>query len=167
MISDYYTKSQIDSNIYTKTQTDSTFYNKTQIDSKFSQYTDYSTAEKVVGKWIDGKPVYSKSFEYSIPALGTGASDYSVPGSVIQNIKRVVKIEYSLHDNSNYSWGTGGSTTYQTNAWQHFTFWYGFPNRPDGKVGIWFAVNNNNNTSFMVSGNVTFVVMIYYTKTTD
>lgn len=32
-----------------------------------SEWHEYSTEEKVVGKWIDGKPLYEKTINYTTP----------------------------------------------------------------------------------------------------
>ncbi len=32
-------------------------------------YVEYSTSEKIVGKWIDGKPLYEKSFTATTPNI--------------------------------------------------------------------------------------------------
>lgn len=43
---------------------------------------EYSTEEKVVGKWIDGKPIYEKTFE-----IGTKSSNYTF---TIENLDKII-----------------------------------------------------------------------------
>lgn len=37
-----------------------------KLTTEFGKITDYSTTEKVVGKWIDGKPIYQKTFNFNV-----------------------------------------------------------------------------------------------------
>lgn len=47
-----------------------------------SQLHEYSTEEKVVGKWIDGKPIYEKTFE-----IGAKSSNYTF---TIENLDKII-----------------------------------------------------------------------------
>ena len=51
--------------------------------------TEYSTEEKVVGKWIDGKPVYRKVLSATLPS----ATGNSVASLTSLNIGSLVRIE--------------------------------------------------------------------------
>lgn len=49
----------------------------------------YSTEEQVVGKWIDGKPLYQKTLEFTTPSTATDTTVLTVTNSesiAIQNI---------------------------------------------------------------------------------
>lgn len=59
-------------------------------------YHEYSTAEHIVGTWIDGSPVYEKTIYY---AGGVQASSIIVAHG-ISNFGRVVSIEGSISDNN-------------------------------------------------------------------
>ena len=61
---------------------------------------EYSTTEKVIGTWIDGKPVYRKVVE--IGALGNNGTK-TVPHG-ISNLKQVVHTEYNWVDSGTYWW---------------------------------------------------------------
>lgn len=52
---------------------------------------NYSTDEQIVGKWIDGKPLYRKVISHTI----TGNTQEHEPHN-ISNIERAISIEYSL-----------------------------------------------------------------------
>ena len=55
---------------------------------------NYSTAEQVIGTWIDGKPLYQKTIDFGVMPSNTTKS----VAHGISNIKRVVSIEgYSFN----------------------------------------------------------------------
>lgn len=56
----------------------------------------YSTDEHIVGTWIDGKPVYEKTFIYDNVNISSGQT-YSAG---LANIKRLIKIEGTIHENA-------------------------------------------------------------------
>ena len=61
---------------------------------------EYSTDEKIIGKWIDGKPVYQKTIEL-IPTNTTAST--STPHN-ITNLKKVIKLDGMWYaDNVGYS----------------------------------------------------------------
>ena len=43
---------------------------------------EYSTEEKIIGKWIDGKPIYEKTFE-----IGSKSSNYTF---TIENLDKII-----------------------------------------------------------------------------
>ena len=45
--------------------------------NKFSKGDLYSTDEKMIGQWIDGKPLYQKVINFTTPPSGTGVIDAS------------------------------------------------------------------------------------------
>ena len=57
----------------------------------------YSTEEQVIGKWIDGKPLYRKIISHTI----TGSSQEQEPHN-ISNIDRVISIKNSLINQYEY-----------------------------------------------------------------
>lgn len=78
---------------------------KEYVDTKTQEakeYTDekliYSTDEKVVGTWIDGKPIYRKTYDVgNLP--NTSAKDINYN---INNLKRVISIKGNATDGINY-----------------------------------------------------------------
>ena len=109
---------------------------------KSSTYDTYSTNETVVGKWLDGKPLYRKIYETVMPAKGN--------------------VKYIDSGLSNYSYC-------KINAWM---VWAGISGEPvDGFNGtaVWFdssriGLRNNNREDY---ANRTVYIQLEYTKTTD
>lgn len=56
--------------------------------------TDYSTTEKIVGTWIDGKPIYQKTFNIG---NGNNSTKYITHG--ISNLGRVINITANAMNN--------------------------------------------------------------------
>lgn len=64
------------------------------------RFEEYSTTEQVIGKWLDGKPIYRKVIQYSARIL-TGL--VSIPHN-INNLKLVTNIQaVTLYDNKTYT----------------------------------------------------------------
>lgn len=62
-----------------------------------SEWHEYSTNEKIVGKWIDGKPLYEKTFSTtSLPSTGTR---FELADLSSLNIDKVVHAEGMLIHN--------------------------------------------------------------------
>ena len=55
----------------------------------------YSENEREIGVWIDGKPLYQKTFELTIPD-GSGAYEHEFTEAAIPNLDKAVKTSYSL-----------------------------------------------------------------------
>lgn len=55
---------------YTKTTDAANSFN-------YADENDYSTSEKIVGTWIDGKPIYQKTFTATMPTCSTEGTDVS------------------------------------------------------------------------------------------
>lgn len=71
----------------------------------------YSTEEKVVGTWIDGKPIYRKVFDYSNELWSSGNKDIS--NLNIEQITSSYFIGCDNADGSGHQWaqGTIGNST--------------------------------------------------------
>ena len=121
---------------------------------------DYSTTEKIVGTWTDGKPIYQKTLSGTIPTpsvdFGNVALDYIDVSSL--NIDTITKMENTSISSTLSIVCSGVYTT---------------RNGVDGTVGItsvFYQPNNNrlaisnNRTAF---GGMTMKTTIQYTKTTD
>lgn len=106
---------------------------------------NYSTTEKVVGTWIDGKPLYRKVVNLgALPDNNTKSIAHS-----IQNLKRVVKLEGFAGSSVN----KGGIT---------------LPHATNTPVALYVddtnvSVKTSNNTSAYTEA----YAFVYYTKTTD
>ena len=122
---------------YTKT-TDTTTTKKVP----FEPLVEYSTDEKMIGYWIDGKPLYRKT-------VTTVVVNGSISGTSIENIEHCKSIQWSFKNTNNH--GVTGSPTYNG-----ANMYYDYPNliiRGEG-FAAW-AINQ------------VVHIIIEYTKTTD
>lgn len=113
---------------------------------------EYSTEEKIVGKWIDGKPVYRKVFT---------ANSYSEQISTgITNLETMVRMDILISQNSNGDWrnipwlfNNGSSIGDQS--------WAG---------GVFYKMENNR-LFFQMGSSLRnlkrIIAILEYTKTTD
>lgn len=118
---------------------------KMMVDRDTANTIDYSTTEQDTGrKWIDGKPIYRKTY------VKTAMGEY--PNELPANLETMVNVESALKY-------TGEATIitpiYSTGSSDYF--------------GAYF--NNNTlmlrDTHTSTATGVTIIVSIYYTKTTD
>ena len=112
----------------------------------------YSTSEKVIGTWIDGKPLY----EITVPKTNIAiASDNQIPHGV-SNIKFCVRLFVDMYDSSDgRSWNTEACAA-ANNSGQVIGFRF-YP--------AYILVSGNNN--FVASEYRTWYFTLQYTKTTD
>lgn len=118
-----------------------------EVNSNDIRRSTYTTSEQVIGKWIDGKPVYRKVLN-----IGTPSSQRTYPTHGISNLENVIKLYGFCY--------TDGSTrqiipmTY-TN-WEIFAY------------DITDTVFTLNFSANQWSANPTNVYVVFeYTKTTD
>ena len=104
---------------------------------------EYSTDEKIIGKWIDGKPLYQKTFQFDNMIIdGTQQNFGSLSGLNIGSYAEVVR-----------------STLNEDNYWTN-----------PGILCVWVRVPQNNFGVRMVDGisrHGSLYFTIQYTKTTD
>jgi hypothetical protein len=87
--------------------------------------TDYSTTEKIVGTWIDSKPIYQKTIPITIPTCTTDGTEVSASFAIGASIDTVVDVNAWFVNGAKVSsifTVTGASTKYvrilvQTNAY--------------------------------------------------
>jgi hypothetical protein len=121
---------------------------------------DYSTTEKVVGTWIDGKPLYQRTIVTTLPTVAT---DYVVAHKDINvasyNVDTAVSLG-GMFDNGNVYINIGvgiGSITFDASAYVGGTsIWY---NKSDANINI-----EHNRTGW--SGRNCYITF-QYTKSTD
>lgn len=113
--------------------------------NKFSKGDLYSTDEKMIGQWIDGKPLYQKVISFQITQTGNTQYPHG-----IANIENVVRTDMYLNDGfgGTYTMGNISNGTYQLNGYA-------------GKTTVEF---NLVNSAFVGKYATAF---IQYTKTTD
>lgn len=117
----------------------------------FSKGDLYSTSEKIIGCWTDGRPLYQKTISFTIPARNVEKKIWST-----SNISLKSSEAYLTLDGNNIPYPFFGTTAsgYSLNISEYI---FG---RSDG-----IYVNNNCTTS-VVDG-CTAYATIRYTKTTD
>ena len=73
--------------------------------------TDYSTTEKIVGTWIDGKPIYQKTFNnIPFPAnITDGTAKYRATAHGIANIENIISVKRCSNSNFPEVWGIDGT----------------------------------------------------------
>ena len=132
----------IDENVGDLTQLNTT--NKSSMVNSINEVNnkfDYSTEEQVIGKWIDGKPLYRKIVSGAVPQ----SDYYPTVATGITNLDKVVSISLCL--------------AYGDNR-QYFS---------SVKYNNYYLSKENNNEITIVApvidGDAIFT--IYYTKTTD
>lgn len=117
---------------------------------------DYSTEEKVVGTWIDGRPVYQKTFEFGQLGNVSTWTDFGAQ-DIGASVDKVIASWGILFTNS----GTCGQIPYAA-----------------GSSGVFINHGLNSNTgalknkvSLCYNGSFTWITKSYatiqYTKTTD
>lgn len=128
--------------IYIKATSGLTENQQENVLNTINENNSYSTEEHPTGaKWIDGKPIYRKTFE------GTASDGTSAPIN-INNLDKII----------NYD----GVITYSGNQYLKI-------NNPDDS-GYWSRVHiNGTNFIFIIKGFgvVTYRIFVEYTKTTD
>lgn len=114
--------------------------------------TDYSTTEKIIGTWIDGKPIYQKTIS------GTGSADISLGTDVNLGIDlRGFFVETS-----------GSSSTGTVNCIPIY-----FSDTGSSNISAYFRKQNGTNETVIrfanssAYTNLPYYVTIQYTKTTD
>lgn len=100
---------------------------------------EYSTTEKVVGKWIDGKPLYEKAFVFT---TATGLQQWHEVNHNIQNIDKIFVKNGYLFNADDTATAILSIPDYRTQIGANFgvTVWYkNMPTSIEGhnhKVGI-------------------------------
>ena len=105
----------------------------------------YSTEEKVVGEWIDGKPLYRRVF------IGTKGNNTQVNVGSIIDVNDIIKIQGTLGSDDRITQSVGGYMDSRNNS----SFIY---------------FNYANNSITLVSPEIyngKYIITIEYTKTTD
>lgn len=121
------------------------------LNEKITNLTTYSTEEVKTGEtWIDGKPIYKKTIQFTTSAIGKHSIKHN-----ISNLDTIIEGKGSAKDSS------GG--------------FYMFPmSAAVDNVSAWsISIQNVDKTYFYffrgtgVTGTMTSYVTLYYTKTTD
>lgn len=121
------------------------------LNEKITKLTTYSTEEVKTGEtWIDGKPIYKKTIQFTTSAIGKHSIKHN-----ISNLDTIIEGKGSAKDSSGA--------------------FYMFPmSAAVDNVSAWsISIQNVDKTYFYffrgtsVTGTITSYVTLYYTKTTD
>lgn len=115
--------------------------------------TNYSTNEQIVGRWIDGKPLYQKTFKYSSGGGDTSWPTQGVYLTTSNNIKNIISCD------TTFMW---------ENNWQSAPY-YEVENDMDKVFAIVDGTTHNLALFHKIKtvANVDVYVTLQYTKTTD
>ena len=102
---------------------------------------NYSTEEQVIGRWIDGKPVYQKTYDFTVPV--SAESDIII-GDLPKNCDKVIDIRGARYYGEGY-----GTPSYYLDASS-----YAIPYTAKGKLRLLQADQERNS----------FYLTIQYTK---
>lgn len=126
-------------------------YDGTTVPSNWEKVNDYSTEEVKTGEtWIDGKPIYKKTIQFTTSAIGKHSIKHN-----ISNLDTIIEGKGSAKDSSGA--------------------FYMFPmSAAVDNVSAWSISIQNVDKTYMyffrgtnVTGTITSYVTLYYTKTTD
>lgn len=110
----------------------------------------YSTTEKRIGTWIDGKPLYQITYSTTTPStLNTSTELVSLPTNV--NATNVVELKYMFYT----IYDDAMPTSYYYDSNSRCTIWI----RSNRKITCVVSSSNYTNTNLYIT--------IQYTKTTD
>lgn len=123
----------------------------------------YSTTEQIVGKWIDGKPIYQKTYNETITTYIDYGHRRMFLSSAIPNVETMVNcnnVYFDEGDNEWYGSTFTTSSTAQGNILQRNVFAYVNPASHE------LTVRHQSDTSLALTS-VTFICTVQYTKITD
>lgn len=105
--SDVYTKAQVDTALSAKANA-ANVYTKSEVDTALANISDYSSTEKAIGKWTDGKTIYRQvltgTIANNVIDLSVGEKiDTCVNYSLLVNKNGInFKAPYRMEDGANY-----------------------------------------------------------------
>jgi hypothetical protein len=125
--------------------------------------TDYSTDEKVIGTWIDGKPVYQKTYNEKVTTYTDNGYRRMFISSTIPNVETIVNCNNVYLDGS-YNNGWYGSTFASSNTAQGCVLQrnvFAIVNSESHELSVRHQSNAGDGLT-----SVTFLCTVQYTKTT-
>lgn len=119
-----------------------------------TEVVNYSSTEKVIGTWINGKPLYRKVYEFTLTSSGYTFSSYSLG---LSNVDKI-------YINGNSFIQTSNNTFYQLNIGRYQSNTFAYNNEYS-----WFRCNRtdvNYSIGDTLAGGTCYLI-VEYTKTTD
>lgn len=115
-------------------------------------YDNYSTEEQIIGTWIDGKPIYQKSAQVTLPTITYGTWGQVKWDIASLNVNEIISLKYL--------------TRQSTNQWTD-----GFYMDSGGYVLKALYINDTSHIEVIsnngIYSNGKCYITIQYTKTTD
>ena len=118
-------------------------------------FEDYSEEEKIIGRWIDGRPIYRSIIITNLPSTTTDGADSYVDYPFDANIKLVTNIKATYTDNNVNCW-TDSYNQGTANIHLYCSLYYNL-------LGKFIRINN----STVNWNNALAYIVIEYTKYTD
>jgi len=112
----------------------------------------YSTTEKRVGTWIDGKPIYRIVYDLTMTPNSSGYFIYTGDSARIKKIKDIIRYDYFFEDG--YIWGQA--------MFNGMSFRPLYIQREYGGIGFYCSTGNINTFNGKRA-----IIILEYTKTTD
>ena len=129
---------------------------KAEIASTSADYHEYSTEEKIVGKWIDGKTLYEKTIKFNNKNV-TGIENTSELLHGISNIDTAFVYEAYADFGGGENWSTAMNGILAGSTMCYFQW-------KIGSTAIYLVANN---LSFSASTDRSYLFTIRYTKTSS
>lgn len=118
----------------------------------------YSTEEKVIGTWIDGKPLYEQAFSKTLSGSPDSGGDSFIIAENITYIDTLVNMSGTVKKSNFYAF-CSETGLIPTVGWS-----YSFHLKSNGQLVAWTS-NNSSCYSEIAGGKA--VAILQYTKTTD
>lgn len=123
--------------------------------NKFSRGDIYSTTEKMIGQWSDGKPIYQKTFNVTIPTPSSDGTQASVEYNIGASVDTVVSCIGMTKDSTMC---LPIPAYREANRW-----WYAMVWNNSATTANKLVIRNY----YAALGGKTAYVTVQYTKTTD
>lgn len=113
--------------------------------------TDYSTTEKIVGTWIDGKPIYQKTVEFTTPSAASDQPFSYLPTIPFTDMDILIKVEGRVNRSDGWIAPCGLVI-------DNYTKFYFDLNKNIQRIYFGLGTRTVNQPAYLT---------FYYTKTTD
>ena len=135
-----------------------------KINSNLISSENYSTNEEIVGKWIDGKPIYRKVIPISARTINYSSNGWSLTAATISNFDKLIRSEGTIITSSGTRKpiGQNGWNALKANLSFINQFWIEVSS--NGNVYLYSVFGSSNGNSMVIQDSY---IILEYTKTTD
>lgn len=116
----------------------------------------YSTNEVIVGTWIDGKPVYERTFSKTLASSPDSGGDSFIIAENITYIDTFIKLEGTVKKSNLYAFCSETGLIWAGIGWN-----YSFHMKSNGQLVVW---TGNNSQYYSEVAGAKIVATIRYTK---